>query len=65
MKKLLKKINFIYVYMFIFLIGGIYILIYGQELNKDVVLCSFIFGPLTLISLVIFELDRQYENSHK
>jgi len=65
MKKLLKKINLIYVYMFIFLMGGIYIFIYGQELPADVGLCSFIFGPLIFITLVIFEFDRQYENSHK
>jgi len=65
MRKLLKKINLIYVYMFIFLIGGIYILIYGQELPADVGLCSFIFGPLTLISLVFIELIRQNECLHK
>jgi len=57
MKKI-KDINLIYVYMFLFLIGGTYLFIYGQELPEDIVFISWILGPIIYLCLIFFEFYR-------
>jgi|GEM_PF-4034610 len=58
MIKKLKNINLIPVYMFLFSIGGTYILIYGQEVPNDIVFISWILGSLICLCLMILEFAR-------
>jgi|GEM_PF-4734559 len=57
--KKIKKFNFLYVYMFLFIIAGIFFLIYMKEIPSEVKLYCIILVPLFTLSLMIIEVGRE------